>query len=233
MGGSVVVEWKMFLEYSAMKKKRFDQAEIEKSRVSFKGCCTFNASSWLTDVNGVPFTSSIESPGLKPARSAKEPSSMRDTYTPWPASLPPFTQMPKPCESCWSRDIVTVRVDNSWIFVTLLSRSRSRSRSVWKVYKVVFKWTLFSRMRFSFYFIDIKLQFNRLENYETYSIHMMCGWWWTTRWASSATFASNSIAIIVIARRRRWGCCRAKQTKHLFRGYWPFFVDIAAEKCAK
>lgn len=40
---------------------------------------TFNASSWLTDVNGVPFTSSIESPGRSPARSANDPSSIRDT----------------------------------------------------------------------------------------------------------------------------------------------------------
>lgn len=45
---------------------------------------TFNASSWLMAVNGVPFTSSIESPGRSPARSATEPSSMRDIYTPTP-----------------------------------------------------------------------------------------------------------------------------------------------------
>lgn len=45
---------------------------------------TFNASSWLMDVNGVPFTSSMVSPGRRPARSASEPSSMREMYTPTP-----------------------------------------------------------------------------------------------------------------------------------------------------
>lgn len=45
----------------------------------FSENCTFNASSWLSDPNGVPFTSSIESPGRRPARSASDPSSIRDT----------------------------------------------------------------------------------------------------------------------------------------------------------
>lgn len=39
---------------------------------------TFNASSWLMEVNGVPFTSRIVSPGRSPARSATEFSSMRE-----------------------------------------------------------------------------------------------------------------------------------------------------------
>lgn len=45
---------------------------------------TLSASSWLMDVNGVPFTSSIVSPGRRPARSASDPSSIRDMYTPTP-----------------------------------------------------------------------------------------------------------------------------------------------------
>lgn len=82
------------------------------------------------------------SPGRRPDRSASEPSSMREMYTPRPASFPPLTHIPKPCESCWSRDIATVRVDSSWTFGTFrslsllsLSLSRSRSRIAYRYYK--------------------------------------------------------------------------------------------------
>lgn len=48
---------------------------------------TFKASSCEIPVKGVPFTSKIESPGLKPALSATLPSSTLEIYTPTPATI--------------------------------------------------------------------------------------------------------------------------------------------------
>lgn len=45
---------------------------------------TMSASSWVIPEKGVPLTSIIVSPGRRPARSAMDPSSMREIYTPMP-----------------------------------------------------------------------------------------------------------------------------------------------------
>lgn len=51
---------------------------------NYKFYITLSASSCEIAVNGVPFTSKIESPGRSPARSATLPSSTREIYTPTP-----------------------------------------------------------------------------------------------------------------------------------------------------
>lgn len=51
-----------------------------------------SASSWVIPEKGVPLTSSIVSPGRRPARSATDPSSMREMYTPMPADSRDVTQ---------------------------------------------------------------------------------------------------------------------------------------------
>lgn len=48
---------------------------------------TLSASSCEIPEKGVPLTCRIESPGRSPARSATEPSSTRDMYTPTPAEI--------------------------------------------------------------------------------------------------------------------------------------------------
>lgn len=53
---------------------------------------TMSASSWVIPEKGVPLTSIIVSPGRRPARSATDPSSMREMYTPMPADGRDVTQ---------------------------------------------------------------------------------------------------------------------------------------------